>query len=118
LSRPRKTLTTLIAERALHCGQLLDEIGHDTGMSNDTAEADGTIGSRVALDESEVDHQLAQDRYSNRALFGGRVIAIPLGTGPKRTASNFRELRARTVKRRRARTARGAEQFGRGAAPA
>jgi hypothetical protein len=61
------------------CGQLLDEIGHDTGMSNDTADANGTIGSRVALDESEVDPQLAQDRYSNRALFGTRVIAIPLG---------------------------------------
>ena len=74
-----KTLTTLIAGHALHGGQLLDEIGHDTGMSNDSGVADGTIGSRVALDEFEVDHQLAQERYSNRALFGGGVIAIPLG---------------------------------------
>jgi hypothetical protein len=57
LSRPtRKTLTTLVAGHALHCGQLLDEIGHDTGMSNDSGDADGTIGSRVALDEFDVDH--------------------------------------------------------------
>ena len=41
---------------ALHCGQLLDEIAHDTGMSNDSGDADGAIGSRVALDEFEVDH--------------------------------------------------------------
>ncbi len=40
----------------MHCGQLLDEIGHDTGMSNDSGVADGTIGSWVALDEFEVDH--------------------------------------------------------------
>ena len=33
-SRPtRKTLTPQVAGRALHCGQLLDEIGHDTGIS-------------------------------------------------------------------------------------
>jgi hypothetical protein len=45
VSRPtRKTLTTLVAGHALHCGQLLDEIGHDTGMSNDSGDADGTIG--------------------------------------------------------------------------
>jgi hypothetical protein len=51
-----KTLTTLVAGHALHCGQPLDEIGHDTGMSNDSGDADGTIGSRVALDEFEVDY--------------------------------------------------------------
>jgi hypothetical protein len=33
---------------------LLDEIGHDTGMSNDSRDAGGTIGSRVALDEFEL----------------------------------------------------------------
>lgn len=48
-------------------------------MSNDTADANGTIGSRVALDEFEVDHQLAQERYSNRALFGGRGDCDPAG---------------------------------------
>src|ERR1019366_8097053 len=51
-----KTLTTLVAGHALHCGQPLDEIGHDTGMSNNSGDADGTIGSRVTLDEVEVDH--------------------------------------------------------------
>jgi hypothetical protein len=36
------------------------------------------FGSRVALDEFDVDHPLAQDRYSNRAL-PGRGDCDPAG---------------------------------------
>jgi hypothetical protein len=86
-------------------------------MSNDSCVADGTIGSRVALDEFEVDHQLAQERYSSRALFGGGVLAIPLGNRAEANREQLSRATRPTVKRRRARRARGAEQFGRGAAP-
>jgi hypothetical protein len=51
----QNTLTTLVAGRALHCGRPLDEIGRDTWDEHDSGDADGTIVSRVALGEFEVD---------------------------------------------------------------
>jgi hypothetical protein len=96
-----KTLTTLIAGHALHCGQLLDEIGHDTGMSNDSGDADGTIGSRVALDEFEVDHLCGSrdpdlGREAGFDLSPTNVIATtrnrlaaPIGTADGQIAPSF-----------------------------
>ena len=106
-SRPtRKTLTTLVAGRALHCGQLLDEIAHDTGMSNDSGVADGTIRSRVALDEFEVDHlcrsrdhdvgrEAVFDLSDTRESHGRRNrLAAPIGiaTGNRSIVPPFRLL--------------------------
>jgi hypothetical protein len=43
----------LVAVRAVHCGKLLDEISHHIGMGDDSGDADGMIGLRIALDEFE-----------------------------------------------------------------